>query len=134
MAIERFGKDHASNLLYVETRVVDHGGVLLSAHLNSRFNGAPPTRLAGGELAEGHDDRDCLTDMVMAGLMTLEFDDNLKPNEYARAQLTDLGWKVAHLLRRNRGEKRGDANFNWVAEPPGLVPTSRERAKTPQER
>lgn len=73
--LERFGKDHWSTFAYVETRIVDYGGWLDTRHLRGCNGDASdyPTRLRGtfGEitLLTGHDDTDCLTDLVAAGLI-----------------------------------------------------------------
>lgn len=95
IAPERFGRDHYSTLLYVESCAVDGGGridhdrmrcdlgrhpVLAAAGARATLFGSPdgadyPTRLrkVGGraeELAD-HDDYDCLDDLVAAGWLTV---------------------------------------------------------------
>ncbi len=88
--IELWGSDHYDTLAYVETRVVDHGGVL--RHPNMRTDAARhprffkpvgptpstpsdgsryPTRLIGGQKREHHDDWDCLFDMAAEGLVVI---------------------------------------------------------------
>lgn len=95
--IERWGKDHWTTLLYVETRVVDHHGWVAGQHMRTnmarhpRFDGwmredgrvvrptvhSPgdgsqyPTRLRDDEELTDHDDWDCLHDMREAGLLRI---------------------------------------------------------------
>lgn len=95
IAPERFGKDHYSTLLYVETCAVDCGGkldhdrmrcdlsrhpVLAAAGRTAAVFGKPdgrayPTQLrpVDGQPAvvAGHDDYDCLDDLVAAGWLTV---------------------------------------------------------------
>jgi hypothetical protein len=90
---DRFGKDHYSTLLYVETRAVDYKGLLDHEHM--RCNGLRhpimllskarsiafgttqvdareyPTWLAGGVEQADHDDYDCLDDLLAAGWLTV---------------------------------------------------------------
>lgn len=63
---EKFGKDHWSLLLYVETCVVDGDGVIDTRRMRTwGTHGKHNTILAGGELAiEGHDDWACLAELV----------------------------------------------------------------------
>lgn len=93
--VEQFGSDHWSTFAYVETRAVDHHGILDHDRMRcdadrhpilataGRVNSARgltsrqkyPTRLrstaeAPVELAD-HDDYDCLDDLVAAGLLTV---------------------------------------------------------------
>ncbi len=84
--IAQWGKDHWTLLAYVESRCVDHRGVLKNANLRTNVARHPlfvargfaspgdgsryPTRYKGGEL-DNHDDWDCLDDMVRAGLITI---------------------------------------------------------------
>lgn len=105
---DRFGKDHNSTLIYVESRVVDHGGWLWGPHLRPR-DVLYPTRLADGEEIQMHSDLDCIEDMVMAGWIVIR--DEMEPPprvEFVmRVGLTDAGWEAAHRLRRR---KAGDPN------------------------
>ncbi len=84
--LDQWGKDHWSTLAFIETRCVDHKGVLQNAHMRTHVGRHPlfmargfkspgdgsryPTIYKGGELAD-HDDWDCLYDMVLAGLITV---------------------------------------------------------------
>lgn len=94
-----FGKDHWSTFAYVETRIVDHAGMLDHNHMRCDADQHPllmsaknrmitvglskyPTKLKSSttpnaegvfgfaELAD-HDDYDCLEDMITAGLLTV---------------------------------------------------------------
>lgn len=75
--MERWGKDHWSTFGYVETRCVDHDGMLagngsIDPHLRGHDGPSAgwdyPTRLPDGELV-GHDDIDCIVDAMIAGLI-----------------------------------------------------------------
>lgn len=89
----RFGKDHYSTLLYVESRAVDHRGLL--DHDRMRCHGLRhpvmlmakrrtiafgtdqadgrryPTLLRDGIEQPDHDDYDCLDDLLAAGWLTV---------------------------------------------------------------
>jgi hypothetical protein len=86
LSIDQWGKDHWSTLAYIESRCVDHGGVLKNANMRTHVGRHPlfvargfgtpgdgsryPTIHKGGEMAD-HDDWDCLYDMVQAGLIVI---------------------------------------------------------------
>lgn len=115
IAPERWGRDHWTTLLYAESRAVDYNGVLDNRHMrcSSRLHRpfahsaskavAPPTRLLNGEQAN-HDDWSCLEDMVAAGMVEVHHAANSGGIGKARVVLTDLGWRIAHQLRRHRAE------------------------------
>lgn len=63
-----WGKDHFSTLLYLETRIVAHGGIVQGQHLRGRDSGYP-CRLRSGEKLN-HGDLDCIDDMKAVGLVT----------------------------------------------------------------
>ncbi len=96
--VERFGKDHWSTFAYIETRIMDHHGVIEHDHMRcdgarhpfmvnagSRASlvggvdgGRYPTRLKKKTRVSGvwefeelfdHDDYDCLADAISAGLL-----------------------------------------------------------------
>lgn len=84
--VEKFGEDHWSTLAYVETRIVDHNGLLAADHMRCHTGRHPmlhaarrwssgsddmkyPTRLKGGEPLPDHDDYDCIDDLIAAGLL-----------------------------------------------------------------
>lgn len=92
---ERWGKDHLSTLLYVESCVVDGVGMLDERHLRTGSRTSDyPTRLCDGMLIEGHDDHDCLSDLGFAGM--LEFSGT-------KYSLTDSGWALAARVRKHLG-------------------------------
>jgi hypothetical protein len=77
---DTYERDHWSALLYVETCVVDHGGVTDHRKLNES-------------------DMDALSGMDADGLVIWR-GTGLNPV----FSLTDAGWAVAHMLRRHRAE------------------------------
>ena len=112
-ALARFGRDHKSLLLYIETRCVDNDGKLEKAHLRCNPDRHPAFAHSGGwddknstrwdakvERVVGHDDWDCIDDLVAAGL--LEW---LGTGTHPKFKLTETGWIVAHGLRRERAER-----------------------------
>lgn len=103
---ERWGRDHLSTLLYVETLVVDHRGRPDPRRIRTKVGGAPlgdlpvqPTRLIDGAELYGHDDWDCIDDMVESGLVVWG-----GTGANPVFGLTDKGWQTAHRLRRHLGE------------------------------
>lgn len=106
ISIEKFGRDHWSTFAYIETRIVDYMGVLDKRHMRCDIDRHPffahegskgekhPTRLLGGELAESHDDWDCIDDLVEAGL--LEWNGTGVNPIF---QLTEKGQSIAATLR-----------------------------------
>lgn len=116
--IEKFGKDHWSTLLYVESCAVDRGGRLDDRKMRTYQYGAKKhyhTYLANGEICEDekHDDWSCLQDMCYAGLLYEpewgEFE--LKHTSTIDVKLTDYGWYIAGRLRRHRAEGVPDREF-----------------------
>lgn len=83
--VELFGKDHWSTLAYIETKLVDGGGYSVRfdprmrqnrrhfRHLSgNKQNGVPMdvnagSRLADGTFIKGHDDWQCVQDMLHIG-------------------------------------------------------------------
>jgi len=104
--ISRWGKDHWSTFLYVESRVVDHGGTVNHVHLRKDGN-EYPTRLSGGNALVEHNDYDCLEDMEAARLIEHSAGTGLNPIY----TLTNEGWRVAGLVRRWKAEGKGIAKF-----------------------
>lgn len=109
---ERWGRDHQSVLLYLETRCVDYGGQVRTEQLRCnptrhaygggvRWSDKYTTRLREGVAAVGHDDWDCIDDLVAAGLVIWG---GTGANPVFR--LTDDGWREAGRLRRARAEAR----------------------------
>lgn len=95
---ERWGKDHRTTLLYIETRCVDYGGML--DRRNLRIDSPEhPTRLADGVDITGHDDLDCIDDFVEAGLVQ-SWGTGAQPV----VSLTEEGWLAAWKLRKARAD------------------------------
>lgn len=139
--MEQWGKDHWTTLLYLETRCVDHGGVIRNENMRcdarlhrplahttfgalvdgSRYK----TRLQDGEQVEGrHDDWSCIEDMIAAGLVRAwaRTDEGKREESVfgymeARVELTEQGWATAAKLRRWRAKGNGTAAFRTDAEP-----------------
>jgi hypothetical protein len=63
-----WGWDHVSTLLYAYARWIDHSGRINHDQMRKTSSDCP-TRLAGDELLEGHDDYDCLLDLQAQGLI-----------------------------------------------------------------
>lgn len=106
--IDKFGRDHWSTLLYIESCAVDRGGQLDDRKMRTKVYGKEwkyGTILNDGTKIEMHDDWDCLTDFRAAGI--------IKNNSTSikGAELTDFGWHLAHQLRRRRAEGLTDADF-----------------------
>lgn len=111
--IEKWGRDHFSTLMYIETCVVDNGGVVRGEKMRSAMSGYP-TRLRDGE-QPNHGDWDCVEDMRAIGLLeggernTFEAyyageGPNPKKEPHAPLRLTKTGWRLAALLRKHTGE------------------------------
>lgn len=126
---EKWGRDHVSTLLYIETVCTDDGGKPHVDRMRSEpgrprkgwdtvrraFGGWDsisryPTRLKGGVELFGHDDWDCATDFVHAGLLLWE-GTSLHPV----FRLTDAGWKMAASLRKQKGERRKATEYEFTA-------------------
>lgn len=110
---ERWGRDHFTTLMYIETCVVDQGGIIRGEKMRSRDPGYP-TRLRDSQ-ENNHGDWDCVEDMREAGLLeggernTFEAyyvgeGPNPKKEPIKAFRLTDKGWKLVHALRRWKGE------------------------------
>lgn len=118
--IEEFGHDHWSTFGYLETRVVDHGGIVAKQHLRC-INARHPHRAHEGgdasahltrlrrdvKLAE-HDDWDCLDDFEAAGLV-----ENIGTGFHPVYRLTELGRDVAAKLRGHKGQGGNWREFFW---------------------
>lgn len=124
---ERWGRDHLSTLLYIESVCINNNGKPVAAKmrqtpgqpsrgwdLNGVYHIAPPspdpqgypTRLADGTEIWGHDDYDCAADMVEAGILRWE-GTGISP-VFA---LTDYGWYVCGKLNEHRGKTKSSAGF-----------------------
>lgn len=94
IARERWGRDHTTTFLYLETCVVDRTGRIEWAKMRSD-GAAYGSRLADDTELKGHNDYDCIHDFAIAGLVT---------DVRGRYALTDAGWEYAGKLRRARAE------------------------------
>lgn len=108
-----WGKDHWSLLGYIETRCVDHGGILDHQHLRCNPRRHPglalpqhvqegdtyehPSRIRGGALVPGHDDWDCFYDIEAGGLIL-----DIGTGIYPRAKLTEAGLALCAKLRAHK--------------------------------
>lgn len=113
--IEHFGQDHWSTFAYVETCVVDHGGLVTKERMRCIDQRHPffahrggdasryPTRLKGERVQTNHDDWDCIDDLEAAGLL-----ENKGTGATPVFCLTVYGEEVAGRLRVHKG--RGG---NW---------------------
>lgn len=118
--LSKFGKDHWSTLLYIESRVVDNKGTIDKRHMRCNSERHPAfghiggwkdeysTRLSDGELVSGHDDWDCLYDMEEVGLVETR-GTGVNPI----VALTDGGWSVASRLRQHQGTGKGLSDFRF---------------------
>jgi len=100
-----WGRDHFQTLLYIEDVCVNEGGnIEATDHRKMRVDGATyPTRIAGGETVEEHDDWDCLNDFILA--------DCVEQREDGTLRMTDRGRSiVAHC----RDEKANGTNWQDV--------------------
>ena len=108
---EQFGQDHWSTLLFVENIIVDHAGHLCPDDQRMRVwkYGAVknyPTRLKGSKTIEHHDDWDCITDLIAAGILA---ERSIADGD--KYFLTDYGWKVASQLRRWKADGLNISTF-----------------------
>lgn len=118
VGIEQFGRDHWSTFAYLETRIVDHGGIPDRAHMRCHVDRHPllvgpagdgsvhPTRLRGAARLAHHDDWDCCADLERAGLMI-----NVGTALYPRYALTDRGVGVASRLRQHKASGGSFSDF-----------------------
>lgn len=121
-----WGKDHASLLLYVEARHIDHGGELKPDNLRTNPSRHPHeadarrgrgsivwkpeygTTIVGGERpSEAHDDWDCLDDMEEVQMLL-----HTGPPSFLAA-LSPIGIEVAGELRKYRGRNQPLEEFDF---------------------
>jgi len=121
-SIETWGKDHWSTFAYIETRIVDHKGVLNPSHMRCDSDIHPqfgssspilgskkyPTKLKGGVLLHDHDDWSCADDAEAVG-----FIENQGTGLLRRYVLTPLGAKVANDLRNHKAAGKNFADFEY---------------------
>jgi hypothetical protein len=112
-------------LLYLETRVVDYGGIVDAAHLSTKpgrpFVGETrylrvvraekcSTRLADGSTKPNHDDWDCIEDLIAADLLLWE-----GTGANPVFVLTDLGHTVAAAVRKARAKSARNVDAQIAA-------------------
>jgi len=122
-----WGRDHATLLLYVETRHIDHGGELNPDALRTNPKRHPHeanargdrgsivwksehdgTRIVGGERpSEVHDDWDCLDDMEEVQILL-----HTGPPDFLSA-LSPIGIEVAGELRKYKGRQQPLDEFDF---------------------
>lgn len=121
--MSKWGKDHWSTFLYLETRIVDHRGIPNRRHIQANKNRHPLLVSIGGDgsafgirLANGvtlagpdYDEWDCIDDMVEVGLLENE---GTGMNPVFR--LTELGEKVAGQLRAHKARQLSYNTFKVV--------------------
>lgn len=105
--IDEFGRDHYSLLLYVESVCVDNAGIPAAISMRCNAKRHPglgscgawksewSTRLRGDKRQPRHDDWDCFLDMAACGWVR-----NIGTGVNPRFWLTEVGWCMAHLVRR----------------------------------
>lgn len=135
--VAKWGRDHWGTLLYLESRVVDYAGkidnnhmrtnarvhrkLLGDAQIQARMGGEEyPTTLRNGDTIHRHDDWSCTEEMVAHQLVVIRGERNRKPSKVFGGgevviELTDLGWRVAHAIRRARGD--GTPTVQWIPLP-----------------
>lgn len=133
---EHWARDHATLLLYVEVRHLDHEGQLVPDNLRTNAERHPhewgqrkhtssgwkleyATRILDGTRpSDTHDDWDCLDDLEDAGLLIHSGPPNLL------VALTDVGIEVAGELRKFKGRGNPVSDFDWqkaIADAEGKV-------------
>ena len=134
--VAKWGRDHWSTLLYVESRCVDYKGEIANERMRTHprvhrkllgdaqalygIGGDYPTVLRNGDTIDRHDDWSCLEEMVAHGLVVVVGERDRRPSQHftggeVTVRLTDLGWRVAHRIRRDRAE--GTPTATWAPSP-----------------
>ena len=135
--VAQWGRDHWTTLLYFESRAVDYAGKIDNQHMrtnarlhrkllgNAQFDGGMtggnyPTRLRDDSMLAHHDDWSCAEDMVAHGLIEVVQERDRKPTRPFTGgeifiQLSNLGWLVAHTIRRDRAH--GKPTAAWQPKP-----------------
>lgn len=111
ISIEQFALDHWSLLLYCESRAVDYAGKLDRKHLREGDDRRPRgIRLKDGTKLHNHGDDLILNDLQNAGLIV---------HQRHQVEMTDEGWRLAHLLRRHLSTGASPSTFEMSASLPG---------------
>lgn len=125
--VARWGKDHWSTFVYIETRCVDYKGELNKQHMRTKRDKHPdlegdaqkrfslaykeyPTQLKNyfedpTDCLDDHDDWDCIEDMIAAGLVEKIDNDDLW------YRLTTEGRRIASLIRQHKAQGNNFASF-----------------------
>lgn len=133
ITMDKWGKDHVTTLLYLESTAVDNNGVILNTRMrcNARLHrhfanvgpwglmdgGKYPTRLAEGKLQEDHDDWSCAEDMAKAGLIRLYsrvINNEVFGNCEGKVEFTDLGMYLAAKIRKHKANGGKYITFKFV--------------------
>lgn len=118
--MSQWGRDHWSTLCYLETRCVDHKGLIEIRNMRCDSERHPifvhltgpvadikyPTRLKGGVELKNHDDWDCLDDAKNAGLI-----EDIGFTMTPQYKLTPLGLDVCSRLRKHKANGGTFSNF-----------------------
>lgn len=127
--IDRWGEDHWGTLAYVETRVVDHDGLVVVQHMRCHpgvhrdlahegsFGPVPPTRLSDGTAVDLHDDWSCMEDAAALGLVTRTEGERVPRTRYRSQKftLTSEGQRLAAALRAHKASGGEFATFRPVS-------------------
>lgn len=120
VSIENFGEDHWSTLAYVETRCVDHEGILGLEQMKCNPDEHPglhgsrgcgwkesySTVLKDGTQVSGHDDWSCIEDMEREGLIIWG-----GTGIHPVFSLTDIGWEISGKLRKHISQGKKISEF-----------------------
>lgn len=112
--IGKWGRDHWSTLLYLETRCVDYRGQIAIEkmrtdgtihpqylHRGRDAHGKYPTILRDGSKVDDHDDWSCVEDMEREGLLK-----QIGWSRNPRVRLTEKGWECVSQIRQWRASER----------------------------
>lgn len=132
---ERWGKDHWSTFLYIETRCVDYGGKINNDHMRTKQDKHPnlvgeaqtslgvvqrncATRLKNyfndkSDKLDDHDDWDCVVDMTAAGLLECSDVNSINKKLDFVFKMTVLGYEVIMSLRKHKADGGHCSNFEW---------------------
>lgn len=137
--MERWGKDHCRALIYIESRNVDGNGQPEMQRMRTKSGSLRrgtdtghvtprskdyPTILADGQL-HGHDDWDCVDDLVHAGLVLWE-----GTGTHPVLRLTSAGWTLAGAARRHLAETNAAGCRTWAGFDPCTHVTPPPSAET----
>lgn len=126
--IQNFGKDHWSTFAYLETLSVDHEGMIIPDVRKMRTNhhthpsvsnpidgSKYPTVLRDGTILQGHDDWNCVDDLIENGLLN-----DIGTGTNGIFRLTVKGKDVANLLREHKSKGGKFKDFGEKLEEDGI--------------